>query len=64
MINWIIVAIAIEIVITGAKLFRIGLEEAAELGLIHPVAIVVELQVAQPFPARKQKPVPNDGIPL
>ena len=28
-VNWIVVAIAVEIVIAGSELFRVGLEEAA-----------------------------------
>jgi hypothetical protein len=41
------VAISIEIVIPCSKLFRIRLHESAQLGVIHPVPVIVQLQVAQ-----------------
>src|SRR5207248_7662221 len=61
-IHGIIAAIAEEVHVAGVKAGRIGLEEAAEAGIIHPVTVIVEAYFAEPLPAGIQIAVPDRGL--
>src|SRR5438067_2542819 len=56
-IHRIVVAITVQVIVTGGELFRVGLEEAAHLRVIQTVPIIVELQVAQILSPYEQEAV-------
>src|SRR5205085_4713546 len=61
-IHGIIAAVAEEVHVAGVEAGRIGLEEAAQAGVIHPVAVIVDAKLGDPFSSLEQETVADRAL--